>query len=551
MGYFDTKNTLLLLIGFINLIFGLVIYIKNRKSQTNFWFFLVVLSVTFWIFSMFFYRSIEESVVFCSRILYLSASFIPIIFLYFSFIFPEEKFHLKMWQKYLLLIPFITIAIISLLPDALIKGVNIIPDKENEIIFNNQLHLLYAFYISGYFVLAYINLFRKYLKTVENIIKTQIKYVLLGTLIATIIGVSSNLILPLLSIFTLNWLGQISIIFMIVFIAYAITKHHLMNIRIIATELFAGSILLILLVNFLTSRTAIEWLIRGFLFVTGTFFGYLLIRSVLKEVRQREEIEKLAGELERANVRLKELDKEKSDFVTITSHQLRSPLTAIKGYTSMMLEGSYGPISDKVKEILDRIFQSSNRLVYFISDLLNLSRIERGKMEYDFKKINFRELAQEVFEDFKTINIKENKGMEMSFEAEKVADYSVIADFEKIRQVVYNLMDNAMKYNKVGGFVKINLQLITNNQQQKSVLLKVQDNGIGMSKESLTRIFEKFIRGRNGSSVHTEGTGLGLYVAREIAKAHGGDIRAESEGEGKGSTFYLELPMDFIPPQNI
>lgn len=169
-------------------------------------------------------------------------------------------------------------------------------------------------------------------------------------------------------------------------------------------------------------------------------------------------------------------------------------------------------------------------------------------MEYDFKKINFRELVQEVFEDFRTISIKENKRTEMSFEAGKIADYSIMADFEKIRQVVYNLVDNAMKYNKPGGFVKV---FLSKDADAKKIILKVQDSGIGMSRKSLDKIFEKFIRGQNGSSIYTEGTGLGLYVAREIAKAHRGDIRAESEGEGKGSTFILELPTNFIPPTQL
>ncbi|MEK6830532.1 MAG: histidine kinase dimerization/phospho-acceptor domain-containing protein, partial [Nanoarchaeota archaeon] len=140
------------------------------------------------------------------------------------------------------------------------------------------------------------------------------------------------------------------------------------------------------------------------------FFGTLLIRSVLKEIKTREQMEKLAGELGVANEKLKQLDQAKTEFISIASHQLRSPLTAIKGYSSMIIEGSYGAISEKVKETINKIFVSSNRLVSIIGDFLDVSRIELGKMQYEFTDFDIREMVQNLVEEFKANN-RNNYGL--------------------------------------------------------------------------------------------------------------------------------------------
>ena len=184
-------------------------------------------------------------------------------------------------------------------------------------------------------------------------------------------------------------------------------------------------------------------------FLLVIFFGTLLIRSVLKEIKTREQMEKLAGELGVANEKLKQLDQAKTEFLSIASHQLRSPLTAIKGYSSMIIEGSYGAISEKVKETINKIFVSSNRLVSIIGDFLDVSRIELGKMQYEFTDFDIREMVNNLVEEFKA-NYKDQQ-LELSFESKDAGKIMINADFGKIRQVVSNIIDNAMKYTEKGG----------------------------------------------------------------------------------------------------
>lgn len=274
-------------------------------------------------------------------------------------------------------------------------------------------------------------------------------------------------------------------------------------------------------------------------------FGLRKAKEALEELAEELEkrVEQRTEELKEANEKLKELDKAKSEFVTITSHQLRTPITAIKGYASMILEGSFGAVPEKAKMAIDRIFQSSNRLVALINDFLNLSRIERGKMEYVFAKVNLKEAVKTIFDEFKTINAKRKIPLDLSLKIDG-GEFNANADPDKIRQTIYNLVDNAIKYTPKG-FVKISLYKdASESGGEKAIIMKVEDSGKGMSKETLDNIFEKFARARDdGKKYRVDGTGLGLYVAREIARAHGGDVWAESAGIDKGSAFYMKLPV--------
>ena len=539
---FDTQNILVLLVGFIGMVYGLIVYSGNKKNKTNIWFFLLVLSVAFWSISMFFFRSSVDvpNSIFWARILYLSATIIPACFLGFSYIFPEDKIFLKSWKNYLIFIPFIFIAVISLLPDVLIKNVNIISGKEKEIIFNKSTYTLYSLYINIYFGWNYIVLIKKYFKS-SGIIKTQLTYIIIGTLVSTIVGVTTNLLLPTFGIFALNWVGQVGLIVMLTTIFYAILKHHLFDIKIIAAEILTFIVWVVLLVQFILADTLQAKFIGLSLLVFVGVFGVLLIKSVLKEVRAREEIEELATKLEFANLRLKQLDEAKSDFLSIASHQLRTPVTAIKGYASMILEGSYGKISEMAKSAMDKIFQSSQRLVVIIGDFLDISHIEQGTMQYDFAPVDLRELARGLADEFKATienSADKSKTLKINFGADEKDNFKITADYNKIRQVVSNLIDNSIKYTPEG-FVKVSLSKIPENG---NVLLKIEDSGIGISTETMPNLFKKFGRAKSLSNMYSSGSGLGLYVAKEIIKAHKGKIWAESDGEGKGSRFFVELP---------
>ncbi|MBI2099998.1 MAG: HAMP domain-containing histidine kinase [Candidatus Vogelbacteria bacterium] len=252
-----------------------------------------------------------------------------------------------------------------------------------------------------------------------------------------------------------------------------------------------------------------------------------------KEVAQREHIENLASELERANEKLKELDKVKTEFVSIATHQLRAPLTAIKGYASMILEGSFGAINGKAKEAVDIVFQSSQKLVSVIEDFLNITRIELGKMKYELTDFDLKQLVESA--------LKENapsiarKGLTFKFNTDGHSDYKINADYGKLAQVVNNLIDNALKYTEAGSLT------VTLSKVGGKTRLAIADTGVGIPPETMEKLFQKFTRAADASKSNLAGTGLGLYVAKQIIEAHHGRLWAESDGVGQGSTFIVEL----------
>ncbi len=533
----DTINIALLFVTGINLLYGLTVYITNPKDKAVRLFSGVVIGVTFWTLSMFFFRGFQnvESVILFARFLYFSAALIPFVFLYFTFIFPDENEIIGWRKSYIIPVPLLVILFISLFPNLLIKGI-ISGSDQPIIVFNQNLHLIYGLYIIGYFSWAYVNLFIKFFK-LEGLQKTQIIYVIAGTLSATIVGVTTNLILPFLGIFTYNWMGQIAVAAMVILISYAILKHHLFNVKTIATELLTFSLWIFILIRALIATNLAEKLLNGGLLVVMVIIGILLIRSVYKEVETREKIQKLAEDLEKANERLKILDQQKSEFVSIASHQLKSPLTAIKGYSSMLLEGSFGDIGQKAREATDKVLQSSEHLVNLVEDLLNVSRIEQGRMEYNFTAVDIGVMTKDIINALSPNAEKNN--LKLTFATDGNEPYKTSADYEKIRQVVLNLIDNSIKYTPKG-FVKVSIE---KNPATRKIRLSVQDSGVGVTPELKTRLFEKFSRGEGSTKLYANGTGLGLYIAKEMMKAHHGDIWVESEGEGKGSTFFIEFQM--------
>lgn len=330
-------------------------------------------------------------------------------------------------------------------------------------------------------------------------------------------------------------------------------------------------IISLILISFLL---ALSFLIEGnisklviiSIFVLVIIYGYFFNKSAEKIIKAnfaereaKKSLEKLAEGLEDqveektkklkgAYEELKVLDKAKSDFISIASHQLRTPLTAIKGYISMILEGDFGKLTKKEVDSLKKVFVSNERLIRLVENLLNISRIESGRLQFNFAEVQLENMIDSVVGEL-AFHAKE-KGLKLIYKKDEKTPPPVKIDEEKIRQVVMNLIDNAIKYSQKGSIL-VSLKYVENRQETPSdakerqnnyIEFCVADSGMGISKDDLPRLFQKFTRGSGTSLVHTEGTGLGLYVARMMIEAHNGKIWAESEGEGKGSKFCFKLP---------
>jgi len=338
-----------------------------------------------------------------------------------------------------------------------------------------------------------------------------------------------------------DWeIGQIGLFGMpilVCFLAYTIVRYEAFKVKILTAEvLFIGTFILLLSILFVRTIEN-KQVIAMVTLVLFTVLGYLLIRNVRQEVNQREQIERLAVKLEKANVRLKEIDKLKSEFVSIASHQLRSPVTAIRGYASLLLENSYGHMPEAAKDPLTRIEESAKLIATSIEDYLNVSRIEGGNMKYNLSDFSLRDEVEHICDDLRPIALK--SGLVLLFRSDIKSRSVVHADIGKTQQIIHNLINNAIKYTKQGSIV-VHLK---DDTRAKKITVDITDTGIGMNEHTMHTIFQKFERAENANSVNVSGTGLGLYVALQMAKAMEGYITAHSDGDGRGSRFSLTLPL--------
>jgi len=241
-----------------------------------------------------------------------------------------------------------------------------------------------------------------------------------------------------------------------------------------------------------------------------------------------EENQQVLRQLQKSNEKLKILDETKDEFISMASHQLRTPLTSVKGYISMVLEGDAGKLTDMQRKLLNQSFVSSQRMVYLIADLLNVSRLHTGKFVLESKPTNLAEVVEGEIGQLR----ETAAGRNLKLTYNKPAKFpELMLDETKVRQVVMNFIDNAIYYTPTGGRIDVVLK-----ETPKSVEFRVQDSGIGVPKPQQHHLFTKFYRAGNARKARPDGTGLGLFMAKKVIIAQGGSIIFTS-AEGKGSTF--------------
>lgn len=263
--------------------------------------------------------------------------------------------------------------------------------------------------------------------------------------------------------------------------------------------------------------------------------------SSVDTIRLRELSRNLSNknwELARLNEQLRIVNERKSEFISIASHQLRTPLTALTGYLSMILEKSYGPVPIELNMPIARAHKSSVRLTNLVNELLHISRIEQGDLSYDITPLDAVSLIHDVLNDFK--NNATEKNINLSFNiSPSDTPYILLADSQKLREVLHNLIDNALIYTPKGS-VTINIR----KGERCSIVISVIDTGIGIAHEDIRLLFSKFQRGERGAKEFTDGSGLGLYISKKLVSGMNGKIWIDSEGAGKGAEFSIELPTE-------
>lgn len=262
--------------------------------------------------------------------------------------------------------------------------------------------------------------------------------------------------------------------------------------------------------------------------------GRLVLQTVVLPVRDADKRPFGSLVVMHDMTRERDLDEIKSDFISVAAHQLRTPLSTLKWLFKLLLDGDGGPLNAKQKDLLQKGYGRNDEVIEIVNNLLDISEIEEGKFMYQFMPKAVDEVVQSVVDSCQIT--AQRKGITIQYTAGPRLP-QVIVDAQKIKLAIQNLIENAIKYSRPKGKVIITLKAV-----KTEVILSIQDSGIGMSPETQSKIFVKFYRGKEASSLEPTGSGLGLYIVRNVIEKHGGTIDFTST-LGKGTTFYMHLPV--------
>ena len=358
----------------------------------------------------------------------------------------------------------------------------------------------------------------------------KLAYFLIGLLLFVGFNIVFNVVLPLgFNAYQYYAVGNYSVGFLLVFTAYAIVKRKLFGVRTVLAAIFVALVCVVLAIDLLvfTQQPALQ-AFKGVALVLVMCFGYFLVWSVQREIQHRENLQEIAEALRRS-------DEAKTEFISIASHQLRTPLNAIQGYLSLFLEGIYGKLNAEQRKPMERLYRSSGRLIHMVNELLGLSRIQMGKIELEMGDVDLCEVVRSVVDEFGMIASEKGIGLRASCPTDGVP--VVAGDKQKLRDSVLNLVDNAIRYTEKGG-VEVSVRKEIND-----LVVRVEDTGPGLDADEAKKLFNSFQRGQVGKKHWAEGSGLGLYIAKEFVSLHGGSIWAESPGKGLGTTFIIRIPL--------
>jgi signal transduction histidine kinase len=517
-------------VSFLSLFFGFFVFLRQEKNIITLFFLFLCTCTSFWALSILLSWTTEEYIDFWSNATFIGPIILIWILFLFSLVFPNKK---ETFNKKIIILSAIPPLVVVFL--AFSKLINIKTYSPLEIERGFGIHIFSAVFIF-YALLSFFS-FLKSFKVSSGKTKIRIKLISIGLFLAIFIGALFNLFLPLIfGNMELTILGpSIAGLIFIIFTGYAIIKHNIFKVHVIATEILIFALWVILAFKTVTADSPQDFFISGFILMATIFIGVFLIRSVTKEVHQREEIEKLAARVEKANERLRKVDKIKTEFMSIVSHQLRTPLSIVKGHLSMIQEGLYDKEPEKKAKILNDVYEANERLIGLVNDVLNASRIQSGRVEISKEKADITKVIKDVVE--KLMPSAKEKGLKMIFHEPEKQIPKINIDVSKVENILINFIDNAIKYTNDGS-VEVYL-----HQEEDGVVISIKDTGDGMNQEELEKLFETFSRGGAGKKYWIQGAGLGLYIARRFVEMHGGKTWAESEGKGKGSSFYIKLPI--------
>ncbi|MDB5264589.1 MAG: Two-component system, NarL family, sensor histidine kinase BarA [Parcubacteria group bacterium] len=517
----------------VSLGFGLFVLMKNRKSLAARILFLITLCLGTWLFSDLVVWATDrpEFTMFFWSLTILTEPLVYLFSLYFVYVFIDKK-DISFKKKLLIFIPFLPIIVLT--PTMLALSGFDLSSCDRDAVEGPLIY--YGFFLEFVSAIWIILLaFGRHMKTPPGDQRKQIVLASTGIVLFLLSFAFGNIIGSLFSDLSFlgdySWtIGQYGLFGVPVFIgmlAYIMVRFRLFNIKVFGAQILVVALVLLvgslLLINDVGTAHNITYVTLVFVITAG----YLLLRSVKREIEQRERIEKLAKELEQAN-------KQQVTLIHFITHQIKGFVAKSRNIFSMVLDGDFGPVPDTMRPMLQEGLNSDTKGTQTIQEILNAANIKSGKVSYKMESFDLKALVDEIATEQK--RVADEKGLALNVHTGD-APLMFTGDRGQLVNVFKNLIDNSVKYTPSGSVD------VTLAQKDGKIHFDIKDTGVGITAEDMHHLFTEGGHGKESTKVNVESTGFGLYIVKNIIEAHKGKVWAESEGAGKGSTFVVELPV--------
>src|SRR3989344_122868 len=531
--YSPSLEVILLVIAVVaHILLAYIVYYSNRSGATNRVFALLSIVTVLWLLTNYMVTRVSvlpdyaNSALLLNRLGIFFAAPMSALFFLLAHTIPSEKILLQRRTFYVIIGATLVMMALNISPLAYVgiaqSGASYLPTPGPGLVPFTILSTLFS-------ILAVYSLIRKYLRA-RDIERKQLRMVLVGmfamlgliiaTILVPIIIFNSVSLLILTPVYTLIFLGMT---------AYAVAKYQLFDIKILLTQALTIVMALVLFARLFGEETLSAQMIDALVLIFMIVFGFFLVRSVKREVKQREVIQIQSQELEIAN-------KQQEGLLHFISHEIKGYLTKSEAAFAAIAGGDYGQITAELQSMSQSALAEMRKGVATIMDILDASNLKKGTVSYAKVSFDFVKAVDEVVHEL--FASADQKGLSLSFVRPSSGTFTFEGDEEKIRRhVIRNVIDNSIKYTPQGS-VRVELTNVVGK-----IRLTVTDTGVGITKEDMAHLFTEGGHGKDSIKVNVHSTGYGLYIAKQIVEAHGGRIWAESEGAGRGSRFIVEFPL--------
>jgi signal transduction histidine kinase len=504
---------------------GLIVFLHGGTIRMNFTFVLFTVVITIWLlgtFMMFLDKDTIDQVIFWDKFVYIGVVFIPAVMYHFGLALIND---VSKSRKIVLRVGYVLSFFFLIL----------IPTKffvDGAFIYSwgahsqaQPLHAIFLIYFVTYLLLWFKIVYAYYKSCSDPIELDKIRLVFIGFAVLASLGSLGFLPAYGISVYPFSYVS--GVVFTAI-LAYTIFKFQLFSIKIVAAELLVFMIWISAFIQVVMATSLSGVLLGGMVLVSSVILGVFLIQSVDSEVEQRERVQKLAEELQTTNAR-------QEGLLHFIGHEVKGFLAKSAGAFASLSEGDFGVLPETVKPFVLQALAESRQGVDSVTTILKASNLKKGMVTYTKESFDFKALVAEAVE--RSMLNAAQKGLEISFTADDDI-YTFTGDKGEIGDhVLHNLIDNAINYTPSGSVI------VSLKKKDGKIFFTVRDSGIGITDEDKKQLFTEGGHGKNSIKVNVHSTGYGLYIAKSIIEAHGGTIRAESAGEGKGSTFTVELPV--------